>query len=134
VTSLNYWLLGPFEENLSRILGPALKHYIPMFKGTRGCSRSLQADSTFLRKLQFFLETMGRGRFLHRLLYNNDHISRGTTMKPGTSRDLEGKEKVIFSILERDISASGSSNVVTIAAVQLQYRPTIRSGYFQKSY
>lgn len=73
---------------------------------------------------------MGRGRILHRLLYDNDHISRGITMKPWPLRDLEGKEKVKISILEKDISASGSSNIVMIAAVQLQFRPTIRSGLF----
>jgi len=71
---------------------------------------------------------------LHRLLYDNDHISRGITMKLGPSRDLGGKEKVKISILEKDISARGSSNIVMIAAVQLKFRPTIRSGLFQKSY
>jgi len=55
-------------------------------------------------------------------------------MKLGPSRDLGGKEKVKISILEKDISARGSSNIVMIAAVQLKFRPTIRSGLFQKSY
>ena len=131
VTFLNYWLPGPLEEHLSRILGPALKHYIPMFKGTRGCSRSFQGDSTFLMKTS---DLLGEVDFLHRLLYDNGYISGGITMKPGPSRDLWGKEKAKFSILEKDISASSSSNVVMIAAVQLQFRPTIRSDCFRKSY
>ena len=81
-----------------------------------------------------FWRPWGGVDFLHRLLYDNDHISRGITMKPGPSTDLGIKEKVKFSILEKDISASGSSNVVIIAAIRLQFRPTIRSGLFQKSY
>ena len=79
-------------------------------------------------------DLLGEVDFLHRLLYDNGYISGDNYHETWAFERSMGKEKAKFSILEKDISASGSSNVVMIAAVQLQFRPTIRSDCFRKSY
>ena len=60
----------------------------------------LEGFRAFNEDFRSFWRPLGGVDFSHRLLYDNDYISKGITMKPGPSRDLGGKEKVKISILE----------------------------------